>query len=199
MGEIKKGKYIYYHCADKTKNCINKKIYLKEETINKVFDNAIKQIQITPEHRQAIIEALKDCHSEQQTYNTEEINRLNKRAEALRNRLSKIYLDKLDGNITEEFWQDKNNEWTLEHAGIMQKLDAYERANVNYMKQASELLELLENLYTQYIQFSDAEKTKVLKIIFSNFLIEGENIRYDYKKPFDIFAKGLSCTINWAR
>ena len=198
VGEIKKGKYIYYHCADKTKNCSNKKFYLKQETIDKVFECAIKQIQITPEHRKAIIEALKDCHTEQQAYNTEEINRLNKQAETIRNRLSKIYLDKLDGKITEEFWQNKNNEWTLEHAAIRQKLEAFEKANVNYMQQADSLVELLENLYTSYLQLPNSEKTKILKTVFSNFLIDGENISYDYRKPFDIFAKGLSCSLNWS-
>ncbi len=65
------------------------------------------------------------------------------------------------------------------------------------MQQADSLVELLENLYTSYLQLPNSEKTKILKTVFSNFLIDGENISYDYRKPFDIFAKGLSCSLNW--
>lgn len=74
--------------------------------------------------------------------------------------MSKLYLDKLDGNISNDFWADKNNEWALEHARIMQHIDAHAKANINYMREGSELLELLENLYTQYIQLEVAEKQK---------------------------------------
>lgn len=197
VGEIKKGKYIYYHCADKTKGCPNKKIYLREHDIDTVFVEALKRIQITPEHKNNIIITLKESHKDEQKFNQEELLKLNKRAETLRNRMSKLYLDKLDGNITNDFWADKNNEWTLEHARIMQEIDAHSKANINYMRQGGELLELLENLYLQYIQLDNDEKQKMLNYIFSNFLIDGQNVHYEYKKPFDLFAKGLSCSLNW--
>lgn len=199
VGEIKKGKYIYYHCSDKTKHCPNKGIYLKEQELDNIFIEAIKKIEITPEHKRNILTALKDVHEDEQKYNKEELDKLNKRAETLRNRMSKLYLDKLDGNITDDFWAEKNNEWTLEHAAILQKIDAHSKANINYMRQGSELLELLENLYLQYIQLDECEKQKMLNYIFSNFLVDGRNIRYDYKKPFDLFAKGLSCSLKWRR
>jgi len=151
------------------------------------------------EHKQAIIEALKESHKDEEIFHREEIQRLVKRAEALKNRLSKIYIDKLDGIIDNDFWAEKNNEWTLEHAKILQEINAHEKANINYMQQGVKFLELLENLYSQYIQLKTEEKSKMLQFIFSNFSIDGQNVRYDYNRPFDIFAEGLSCTIKWAR
>lgn len=197
VGEIKKGKYIYYHCADKTKGCPNKGINIKQEQLDKYFEESIKAIEITPEHKRAIVEALKESHKDEEAYNKAEILRLTQRAETLRSRMSKIYIDKLDGNITEDFWAEKHNEWTLEHAKVLQEIEAHSRANVNYLRQGAELVELLENLYTHYLGLDDTEKTKILKYIFSNFLIDGRNVRYEYEKPFDIFAKGLSRLLNW--
>ena len=141
---------------------------------------------------------MKEFHEDEQMFTEQETDRLNKRANALKNRLEKIYLDKVDGKITEEFWEEKHNEWTLEHAAIRQKLEAYEQASVNYMIEASKLVELLENLYSRYIQLNADEKGEVVKIILSNFFIDGLKVRYEYKKPFDIFAKGLSCSLDWA-
>lgn len=199
VGEIKKGKYIYYHCANKTKGCKNKGINIREEQLDKIFEEGLKRIAITSEHKQAIITALKDSHKDAEIFHREEVKRLTKNAEMLRNRISKIYLDKLDGLIDDEFWAEKNNEWRLEHARILQDIKAHDKASINYMQQGVKLVELLENLYTQYIQLESREKAKLLKFIFSNFLIDGQNIHYDYNRPFDIFAKGLSCTIKWAR
>ena len=196
-GEIKKGKYIYYHCADKTKSCPNKGINLRQEDIDRIFDEAIKRIEITPAHKEAVVTALKASHEDESRYNKMETERLNKRAETLRMRLSKIYIDKLDGKITDEFWEEKHNEWTMEHAKVLQMIEAHAKADYNYTAEGARLVELLENLYSRYIQLNDEKKSEVIKIIFSNFFIDARNIRYEYNRPFDIFAKGLACTLDW--
>jgi site-specific DNA recombinase len=54
VGQIKKGKYIYYSCSDKTKNCPNRKVYVRQEKIEKVFEQAIKNVEITTKQKEAI-------------------------------------------------------------------------------------------------------------------------------------------------
>ena len=99
----------------------------------------------------------------------------------MRNRLSKIYLDKLDGVISAEFWQEKHNAWSIEHAEMLRKIETYTKADTDYTGFGVQLAELLENLYTRYIQLSEGKKREVLKTIFSNFLTDARNIGYDYK------------------
>ena len=55
VGQIKKGKYIYYSCSDKTKNCPNRKIYVRQEKIEKVFEAAIKNVEISTKQKEAMI------------------------------------------------------------------------------------------------------------------------------------------------
>ncbi|HBG48104.1 MAG TPA: hypothetical protein DDW90_01060 [Cyanobacteria bacterium UBA9971] len=62
-----------------------------------------------------------------------------------------------------------------------------------------QILDIANEAYELYISQSGNEKIKLLKIILSNFLLTGENISYEYKKPFDILAEGLSCTIELGR
>lgn len=38
--EVKKGKYIYYHCTGSQKKCSQKPIYIREEELEKQFDEA---------------------------------------------------------------------------------------------------------------------------------------------------------------
>lgn len=117
----------------------------------------------------------------------------------LRNRINKLYTDKLDGVITENFWQAKNNEWVHEHSRISEDIERHIKANSSYMQEGLKWLELTENLYPLYLQQNNDEKAKMLKIVCSNFLLLGGNVRYTYEKPFDILAKGLNHTITLGR
>lgn len=89
----------------------------------------------------------------------------------LRNRISKLYTDKLDGKIAEEFWQEKNNEWVREYSFLGAKIDSHINANKSYMESGVKFLELAENLYPKYLQQSDEEKAILLKSVCSNFFI----------------------------
>ena len=66
------------------------------------------------------------------------------------------------------------------------------------MKLGIKLLELLENLYPRYLGQSIEQKVETLKIIFQNFYLDGQNIDYTYKKPFNSFVEGTSCLKWWA-
>ena len=142
---------------------------------------------------------LKESHIEEEKFHQEQITSLQNRCEKLRNRISKLYTDKLDGEITNEFWIEKNNEWTYEHSKLTSLIESHMNANKNYMEKGIALLELAENVYSQYIQESEEEKVNLLNILSQNFLLTGEKVSYTYKKPFDILAEGLSCTISLGR
>jgi len=197
VGQIKKGKYIYYSCTDKTKSCPNKKIYLREEQFEKVFDEAIKKLTVTPAHKAAIITALKESLVDEEKYHKEQVAILTQKITSLDTRITRLYTDKLDSVIDNDFWQEKDREWKYELAKLTSKLDAHIKAKGCYMNRGIELVELLENLYPRYLRQNSTEKSKLIKIIFQNFYTEGQNIGYDYKKPFDIFAEGLSCSLDW--
>lgn len=193
--EKKKGKYVYYRCANKTKLCSHKSVYVKQSEIERQLDEAIKMINITTTHKEAIVTALKESHIDEQQYHEEQIAQLKIRCDKLRNRISSLYTDKLDGTISAEFWLEKNNEWTAEHSRLTDMIQSHINANQNYMDKGIQLLELTENVYSQYLDQNEEEKSKLIKILCQNFSLEGSKVSYEYKKPFGIFAEGLSCTI----
>lgn len=79
----------------------------------------------------------------------------------------------------------------MEHARLADLIEKHMNANKSYMEQGNAILELLENLYAKYIQQNDEEKRNLIKIVSSNFLLDGEKLSYEYKKPFNLFAEGL--------
>lgn len=197
VGQIKKGKYIYYSCSDKTKNCPNRKIYVRQENIEKVFEQAIKDVEITTQQKEAIIIALKESHKDESEYYAEQIANYRKQCDILQSRINKLYTDKLDGIISEEFWAEKHNEWNNELSMLLRKIETNNNANHDYMELGIKLLELVESLYLRYISLPDIEKSETLKIIFQNFYLDGEKASYTYKKPFNSFVEGNVCLLNW--
>ncbi len=92
VGDIKKSKYIYYFCSNKTKGCDAKKVYIKEKDIKQVVNEAIQNISLTAEQSDEILIALKDSYVDQKAYNDEQTEKLKKRVEVLKQRISNLYM-----------------------------------------------------------------------------------------------------------
>ena len=60
------------------------------------------------------------------------------------------------------------------------------------------LLEVTSKIYELYTSSGIERKRKILKLIFPNFWLDGRNLSYDIKKPFEIFLKRSDCLLNWA-
>ena len=192
-GEIKKGKYIYYSCTGGKGECEQEHIYIKEEKLEKQIIEAISKIKITDEHKTWITTALADSFKDEQRYTKERLNSLNSQKDRLRERIDKLYLDKLDGIISEDFWLDKHNKWTNELKTIQENITAFENTNINFIEEGAKFLKICNEIDDLYDYADKNEKKELINYLLQNLTLNGENISYTYKKPFDIFAKGLSC------
>ncbi len=59
------------------------------------------------------------------------------------------------------------------------------------------LLEVVSRIYELYVSSKIDRKRKILKLVFPNFWLDGRNLSYDIKKPFDEFIKGANYLLNW--
>lgn len=50
----------------------------------------------------------------------------------LQKRLDAVYLDKLDGEITREFYEQKSSQWRREQEDILRKIERHLEANRTY-------------------------------------------------------------------
>ena len=107
--EIKKGKYIYYHCTGNRGPC--PKPAVRQEVLEEKFGEIIKKITISGEILNWLVEALKESHYDEKVYHENMIRNLQAKYNKLQNRVDKAYVDKLDGVITEDFFLQKINEW----------------------------------------------------------------------------------------
>ncbi len=191
--EIKKGKYVYYHCTGGRGKCDQP--YLREEKVDELLSSLVKAVQIDQDAADWIVQALRSSVSEEREYREKEVGRLQRRIKSMQGRLDQAYIDKLDGVIDESYWLDLSAKWRNEQDSLTSMLNRHRDADRNYIDQASRILELAQQAYSLYIRQDPPEKRKLLDSLLSNCTIDGITLYPTYKKPFDLIAEGLKMQI----
>lgn len=192
-GEIKKGKYLYYSCTGGKGGCKQKHKYIREEALEKQFIEALDRITITKEQQEWLTKALIDSFKDEQIYTKERIDKFNEQKDALKKRIDNIYLDKLDGKISEAFWLTKHSEWTNELNNINHKINAHENSNINFIEHGSKILKFCTQVKSEYLKANNVEKKEILKTVLPNSFLKGKELSYTYNSPYNLFANYACC------
>ena len=110
-------------------------IILSQSVIEQQVIEAIERIKIDEKQKSWIQTVLAESFKDEQKYSKTMLNSLNKQKEILSKRIETIYLDKLDGKITEEFWLQKHEEWSA-------SLSKIQNINLNCSKTIHKILKL---------------------------------------------------------
>ena len=187
--EIKKGRYTYYHCTQSQKNC--DELYYREEDLAPQFDTLVKGITIDPSMRDWLMKALKESHQDEATFHKDALDHLQAELKTIKHRLDQLYIDKLDGKVSESFWLDKSRVWETEQARLVSQIQAHQVADHRYYDDGLKLLELASKAHELYSKQPLEQKNRFLRILLSNCTLQDGTLRPTYQKPFDILARGI--------
>lgn len=187
-GQIQKGKYIYYHCAQGKGKCEGAK-YVREEVLIEQFARAIERISFDAQHLEWMIQALRESHKDEIAFHKKRVEALQAEYKRLEGRIEQLYEDKLDGVITHQFWEKKQNAYKQDMRDVETSLAQHRKGNMAYIETGVMLLELAKNAYPLYKRQTPSEQRRLLSFVLSNCCLEGANLRYTYKRPFDYLAK----------
>jgi site-specific DNA recombinase len=193
--EMKKGKYVYYHCTGNRetvegKRC--KKAYVPEAELDRQFEDVVKALQVDEEYYDVLLDTLRMSHKDEQEFNEKAVKRLEKHKAVLAGRIRQAYDHFLDGKITEIVWEEKTSEWQDEIGEIDIQIQAHSEANYSYLEQGIRIIELARSAYSWYLQQDSTEQRKMLQLLCSNYSLEGSNLHHTYRKPFDLLANGAT-------
>jgi len=192
--ELKKGKYIYYHCSGSKGNC--KQDYLRQETIDELFSSLFNQLYISDEIQAIIMQGLRESFQDKIAYHNALIDQLEQQIKRLQHRIDQAYLDKLDNKISEDFWQIKTKEWLSEQQNLNIKLFSAKKADVLYLENANFIIELAKNAGQMFKAGNVTKKRRVIDILTSNCVYRDGNIDVELKPVFSEVLK-TGKTENW--
>ncbi|HEY9724462.1 MAG TPA: recombinase family protein [Oscillatoriaceae cyanobacterium] len=185
--EIKKEKYVYYHCTNGRGGCEKPKL-VPEKHLCAQFADVLKAIELDETVVAWIQEALNESSLEEQAYHEAEVSRLREEIARNKARLEQMYMDKLDGQVDEAFWRTKSEDWKKQIRRAELEIESHQVADERFHALARETLELARSAHSLFIQQTPHEQRELLHHVLSNCFLRGENIEPEYRKPFDLLA-----------
>lgn len=184
--ELKKGKYVYYHCTGKRGgDC--KRDWIREEKLDKVFKELIEKIPNPDSTLWGLIrEGIKEARKLKSEYAESSTDEIQKQIKRLQNRIDNLYTDKLDGRISEEYWKEKHNKWYEEKEELIEKLGSINKSDRTFDEGTNLLENFCKNAPQLYLEASPKVKRQILKIIGSNFTYKDKKLSVELSSVFDI-------------
>ena len=181
--ELKKGKYIYYHCTNYHRNCTNR-AWVKEKTITDQIEGILKQFQLTDEQSDFLKERLRLSHENKQNYYQQNLKRIQGRLDAISRRLKLMYEDRLDGRITTDDYDTFVKELGVERQKLLIELEEHAKGDDSFYETSGKILDLASHAYELFKSSEVPEKTSIVNFILQNLRLQGENLLYEAKTPF---------------
>ena len=187
LAQIKKGKYVYYHCTNGKGSC--SKNYVREEVIDEQIKAILQSIKLDETRLDWVKEALKLSHQEEKAFHQKMVKSFQTKINELQSKIDKAYEDKLEGKITEDLWASKFKQWSDQKENLQIKLNAQQKANESYYETGVRLIELSNREYELYEKQNVKEKQKLLKFLLSNSKMQGKSIDFVLKMPFSLIVE----------
>lgn len=189
--EIQKG-HIYGHCTGFKTECPFKKKWIKQDKVEKQVLSVLDQFKIeNPRLLEWIRKALKESHKDEIDYHDTIVKDLDAQYVRTKNRLDKLYDDKVDGLISKGRYLDKQEEYERQLNDILEAKEKHNKANINYLKLGANIFELAQVGREVYQQQENIDKKKeLLNFVFSNFKLNGEKLDPTPHNGFEVvFAR----------
>ncbi len=185
VGELHKGKYIYYHCTgNKGGNC--KRKYIPERKIEEALLTILENLKMSDENAKIILKAIKGRLKDNLDYGQNQAREIKKQIDTLQKRLSKLLDLYTDGDIDKKSYDMKSRQWQYELDELLVTQTKINKTPITYIENARNLFELCKNAPEWYLQADYEKKREILKLLHSNFLYDGENPHFELNSVFKL-------------
>ena len=186
VGELKKQKYVYYHCTYYRGKCDEP--YVREEKLEEKFTEILRTLHFDAEVLSWLRQALHESRADEQRFREEAIQRLQTEYTKHQRRIDAMYVDKLDGRIDAAFFDLKRGEWREEQDRILESIAEHQKANDSYLDEGVMLIELATRAADLFERQSASEKRRLLDFVLSNCTWKNGELTPVFRQPFDMIA-----------
>jgi len=187
VGELKKGKYVYYHCTGNKGKC--QEPYVREEVLEAEFTKALKRLKFDADVLGWVKQALRQSHTDERQEHEQAIARLQAEQTKLQRRIDAMYEDKLDGVIDEALFKRKADESRAQQTKLAEQIERHQQANQNYIEDGTRLLDLANRAAEIFERQPATEKRKLLRFVVAHCGWKNGQLEFEYRKPFDLIAE----------
>jgi DNA invertase Pin-like site-specific DNA recombinase len=197
VGEIKKQRYVYYHCTGYKGRC--EEPYAREEVIERQFTDLLGRLKFDDEVLEWMREALVASHADERREHEKATKRLRAEYDRLQNRIHAMYVDKLDGKVDGAFFERMSGEWRAEQDRCLREIERHRTVDQSYLEEGVRLLDLARNAQRLFEKQEPREKRRLLNFLVSNCSWKGGELTAALRQPFDLLAETTAIAAQVAR
>jgi site-specific DNA recombinase len=201
VGEIKKQRYVYYHCTGYADKCQGnpascRRKYVREEALEAQFTELLGRLRFSDEVLEWVRDALHASHADERREHEDAIKRHQAEYKRLDDRIHAMYVDKLDGLVDAAFFEKMSNQWREEQNRCQREIDRHQNADKSYLEEGVALLEFARNAQRLFAKQEPREKRRLLNFLLSNSTWEDGEVVVTFRQPFDMLAETIVETRN---
>ena len=186
--EIHKG-IIYGHCHHY--NPCSQTKWVKEVDVDWSLAPVFEGLEIKSKRIQAWIhKALKESHQDETQYYSSVVSELTKEHERIKTRLDRLYDDKMDGKITEDFYNMKFKKYSEDRDTVLESINKHANADTKYLEKGINFYELSQEAKEKYLNTKDIESKRILlNDVFASLTIGEGKLYFEFTKQFKLLKQ----------
>jgi len=185
VAEIKKQKYIYYHCV---RRC-QKERFVREEKLDEMLGELLAPLTMPPDVADSLVVSLKNARKDIRADAEVRLAEARAKYDRLGRLIDGAYEDKLEGRIDNAFFHRKRGDWEAKRDDLVREMDRIQKAEAGSIDLALRVLELANRAYSLYKSRDLAGKRELLDLVVSNCTMAGGELTVTYRNPFDLLVK----------
>jgi len=183
VGEIKKSRYVYYHCTGYRGKCGEP--YTREEILQREFSKGFQELVFPPAIQQWLEAELTESEKIAQAAHAEVLRRQQAELERLHRRHEMMYDDRLDGRIDAATYDHRIAQIQVQREQIRQRIRTAEPAMPSAASQAVDLKHLTNHIGDLFSEQTAAEQRKLLRAVVQHASWQKGELRISMRETFE--------------
>lgn len=182
-GEVKKGKYTYYHCTG-MHEC--ERPFVREEVFDDYFVSLLEGLVLPDFILEELCNDVRAQYEEERTVDAARMSALEGQLRRAKSRRDRLYDDYADEVLSREEHDEKKRALVAEIREIEAAMASLSGQESRSYDEAVEILELAKTAHLRFKSAGPDEKRQIVSAMLSNCKFDGEKVVADLNMPFDL-------------
>jgi DNA invertase Pin-like site-specific DNA recombinase len=190
VGELKKGRYVYYHCTGNKGRCGDP--YVREEQLLSELAHGLSQLAIAPDTLAWLERAVGESDKTEAGAREQALKQLKAERDRLQQRIETMYLDRLDGRISAAFFDEKSKEWRERQKQIEAQMAHLATTELRSATEAVQIIRSVSDACGSFQEHQQQRKRAIVSALMEKSTWKARKFEWVLKTPFQILAHSNS-------
>lgn len=195
--EKKKGKFIYYSCTNAKHIC--KRVYVPEKDLLKPVLEVFEAFAGIPDDvEKRLTDELRVNNESEVVYHKKELARIRAQYDRTQNRIDSLMDLMLDKSITKDEYDKKLQQFKDQQYRLDLEAEEHTKADHDYKLTISRVFSISRRAGNIFGRSEPHEKRMLLNFLLQNPTVQGKNIEFTLRSPFNTVLELANCP-SWLR